>query len=264
MSAKQSTLGKYTGLLVQAPSFMMWMGRHKFRAYRPGLHGILAKVATWRARTRRLEWSASAGVAGMRFAAGLEKNMIESGGNKVPLVDCCCCLCIQAIWSCQLMSRIRPVPMSMGGQFCTHNALLIDHTLTSGVVRASRNSQVKIETKGEVGGDLPESEGSWEEGARNRAQGIQAWAGTGFAVRGNPDDPQERACLEDSVKQVFELVRAMALRVLIESLFLAIPQNVLYLHTRSCNLFIIPHIQSACLNQHLLPQSCTQDVAGVS
>ena len=181
-AAKQSTFAKYTGLLAGMPSFMMWLTRHK--------QGPTDKVCMDFLKTLRRETPKERKIGmvgfcwGGRYAirAGLEDNMIEIGGVKVPLVD--------AVVALHPSNMVVPadvekpvVPISYGwGQ---------------------EDQGVSIETKGKVeavhariskeGRKVPEMQHRVYKPGRH-----------GFAVRGNPDDPQERACLEDSQKQVLD------------------------------------------------------------
>lgn len=112
--------------------------------------------------------------------AGLEESMIEKDGKKVPLVD--------AVVALHPSNLVLPADAE---------TLVVPTTYGWG----KEDPQVKIETKGKIedlhakaakaGRKIPEMEHK-----------IYAPGRHGFAVRGNPDDPQERKCLEDSVTQV--------------------------------------------------------------
>lgn len=179
-AAKQSTLGKYTGMLASTPSLITWMMRHKEAPTNDVCMGFLRKLRRATPRSQKI------GIVGFcwggRYAirAGLESNMIEIDGGKVPLVD--------AVVALHPSNMTLPkdvedpvVPISFGWGL--------------------EDSQVKFEQKGQVEGihakgkkagrKLPETEHKVYKPGRH-----------GFAVRGNPDDPAERACLEDSEAQV--------------------------------------------------------------
>lgn len=179
-AAKQGTLSKYTGLLASAPSFIMWMTRHKEG---PTNKVCMDFLVTLRRATPKGQKIGMVGMCwGGRYAirAGLEHNMIEVDGKKVPLVD--------AVVALHPSNMVLPgdvenpvVPISYGwGQ---------------------EDSQVSIETKGKVeaihakekaaGRTVPEMEHKVYTPGRH-----------GFSVRGNPDDSAEKKCLEDSVTQV--------------------------------------------------------------
>lgn len=176
---KQSTLSKYTGILANAPSFIMWMTRHK---YGPTNQTCMDFLQALRRSTPKNQKVGMVGMCwGGRYAirAGLESNMIDIDGQKVPLVD--------AVVALHPSNMVYPgdaenpvVPMTFGWGL--------------------EDVQVKIEEKGKVeqihadakkaGRKVPEMEHKVYKPGRH-----------GFSVRGNPDDPLERACLEDSLAQ---------------------------------------------------------------
>jgi len=181
-AAHQSTIAKYTGILAGAPSFIMWSTRHTYAPTNKVFMDFLQELR------RATPTSQKIGMVGFcwggRYAlrAGIESNMIEIDGGKVPLVDA--------------VVALHP------------SNLVLPDDVESPVVPVSygwglEDTFVKIEQKGKVeeihakdkaaGKKLPEIEHKVYRPGRH-----------GFAVRGNPDDPQERACLEDSVKQVLD------------------------------------------------------------
>jgi len=181
-ASKQSTFAKYTGLLATAPSLIMWLTKHKFGPTNKICMDFLEALRRATPRNRKI------GISGMcwggRYAlrAGLESQMIDLDGQKVPLVDA--------------IVALHP------------SNLVLEDDVSPLVVPASfgwglEDEAVKIETKGKVeeiharakkeGKTVPEMEHRIYRPGRH-----------GFSVRGNPDDPQERACLEDSEKQALE------------------------------------------------------------
>lgn len=179
-AAKQSTLAKYTGMLARAPSFIMWMTRHKEAPTNKVCMDFLGELRRATPKSQKI------GIVGFcwggRYAirAGLESNMIEMDGGKVPLVDAVVALHPSNLaFPDDVEAAVVPVSYGWGLE----------------------DTAVKIEQKGKVEGiharakaagrKLPEMEHKVYKPGRH-----------GFAVRGNPDDPQERACLEDSVTQV--------------------------------------------------------------
>lgn len=178
-AAKQSKFSKYTGILASMPTFVMWMTRHQ--------KGPTEKICMdfLQALRRATPKNQKIGMVGFcwggRYAirAGLESNVIEMEGQKVPLVD--------AVVALHPSNMVLPDDVEK---------LVIPVSYGWGL----EDEGVKIETKGKVeeihakakaaGRKVPEMEHKVYKPGRH-----------GFGVRGNPDDPQERACLEDSEKQ---------------------------------------------------------------
>lgn len=179
-AAAQSTFSKYTGILASMPSFLMWRSRHPHSATEKICMDFLESLR------RAIPANQKIGMVGMcwggRYAlrAGLEGNMIDMDGLKKPLID--------AVVALHPSNLVLPgdvenpvVPMSVGW----------------GV----EDIAVSFKQKGEIealhakaekaGRTLPETEHKAYKPGRH-----------GFSVRGNPDDPQERKCLEDSEAQV--------------------------------------------------------------
>lgn len=176
----QSTFLKYTGILASAPSFVMWMTRHK-EAY-------TNKVCMdyLQALRRATPTSTKIGMVGFcwggKYAirAGLESNMIEIDGAKVPLVDAVVALHPSHLAVPDDVEKLV-VPVSYGW--------------------GKEDSQVSIALKGKVE-DVHEAATKSGRKVPDMDHKVYTPGRHGFAVRGNPDDPQERACLEDSVTQV--------------------------------------------------------------
>jgi len=181
-AAKQSKLGKYTGLLASMPSLIMWMTRHKQGPTDKDCMDFL------RALRRATPSSQKIGMAGFcwggRYAlrAGLESNMIEIDGKKVPLVDA--------------VTVLHPSNLVLPDDVET---LVVPTSCGWGL----EDSEVNIEQKSKMedihakakkaGRKLPEIEHKVYKPGRH-----------GFAVRGNPDDALEKACLEESEKQALD------------------------------------------------------------
>jgi dienelactone hydrolase len=181
-AAKQSSFSKYGGLLAKAPSFVMWLTRHKEGPTNKICMDFLAALR------RATPTSQKIGMVGFcwggRYAirAGRESNMIEMDGKKVPLVDA--------------VAALHPSNMAYPDDV---ENLVVPVTIGWGL----EDTSVKIEQKGKVekiyaddlasGRKVPEMEHTVYKPGRH-----------GFAVRGNPDDPQERACLENSVTQAMD------------------------------------------------------------
>ncbi|KAK0269497.1 hypothetical protein LTR35_014793 [Friedmanniomyces endolithicus] len=181
-AAKQSTLGKYTGLLTSGPSLMMWMGRHKAGPTDDICQDFLRKLRRATPAGRKIGMVGFCWGGKYAIRAGLEASMIEVDGAKRSLVD--------AVVALHPSNLVLPtdveapvVPMTFGwGQ---------------------EDSQVSIETKGKVEG-IHAGDAKKGKQVPEMVHKVYKPGRHGFAVRGNPDDAQERKCLEDSTTQVLE------------------------------------------------------------
>ncbi|KAF2477669.1 alpha/beta-hydrolase [Lindgomyces ingoldianus] len=178
-ATKQSALAKYTGMLAKAPSFIMWMTRHKEAPTNKICMDFLQALRRATPRSQKIGMVGFCWGGKYAIRAGLENNMIEIDGKKMPLVDAAVAL--------------HPSNLCFPDDV---EALVVPVTFGWGL----EDTGVKIEQKGKVeeihskakknGRKLPEIEHKVYKPGRH-----------GFAVRGNPDDPLERACLEDSMTQ---------------------------------------------------------------
>jgi dienelactone hydrolase len=181
-ASKQSKLSKYTGMLAGMPSFVSWMGRHKHPMADKECMNFLAAVR--RATPKEQKIGMVGFCWGGRYAirAGLKSNMIEMDGKKVPLVD--------AVVGVHPSNMVYPedvtdlvVPASFAwGQ----------EDSVSKIEQKAKTEQIHAQEK-KAGKQLPEIEHQVYKPGRH-----------GFGVRGNPDDPAERACLEGTEKQVLD------------------------------------------------------------
>ena len=108
--------------------------------------------------------------------------MIQKDGSKVPLIDA--------------VVALHPSNLSLPTDV---EALVVPASIGWGEIDSEVNIKQKDEVKDahakatQSGRKMPEVEHKVYTPGRH-----------GFAVRGNPDDPKERKCLEDSEKQVLE------------------------------------------------------------
>jgi dienelactone hydrolase len=86
-AAKQSTLAKYTGLLASAPSFIMWMTRHKFAPTNKVCMNFLQALRRATPRSQKIGMVGFCWGGRYAIRAGLESNMIKIDSETVPLVD---------------------------------------------------------------------------------------------------------------------------------------------------------------------------------
>lgn len=175
----QSNLSYFTGVLASMPSFLMWAPRHMDGKTSKTCFDFLEKLR------RATPLDHKIGMVGMCWGgqyalrAARGQNKIEVGGEQVPVVDA--------------VVALHPSNLSLPTDVDT---LVVPTSIGWGL----KDSLVKIETKDKIieiqkketaeGKKLGEIEHKVYEPGRH-----------GFSVRGNPDDPEERKCLEDTLKQ---------------------------------------------------------------
>ncbi|KAJ4290222.1 hypothetical protein N0V90_010437 [Kalmusia sp. IMI 367209] len=181
-AAKQSILSKYGGLLANIPAFLMWQRRH-------GKEKTDRTCMEWLTNLRRSEEAQGKkiGMVGMcwggRFAlrAGRSVNDVTlPDGKKVPLVDAVVALHPSNVVLPEDVDGLA-VPASYGWG--------VEDTVTSFKQKAEIEEMEK--KRKDAGETIPPVEHRVYKPGRH-----------GFSVRGNPEDPAERKCLEDSVTQV--------------------------------------------------------------
>ncbi|KAF2667748.1 alpha/beta-hydrolase [Microthyrium microscopicum] len=179
---KQSSLSKYTGMLAGAPTFIMWMTRHKFAATDKICMDFLGALR--RATPKEQKIGIVGTCWGGRYAirAAMESQMIQKDGIKVPLVDAVVALHPSNL---ELPADAEKLVVPVG----------IGWGLEDQGVKIETKAKVEEITKREIkaGRKVPEMEHKVYKPGRH-----------GFSVRGNPDDPEERKCLEDSLAQVLD------------------------------------------------------------
>lgn len=175
-AAKQSKLSFFTGLLCEAPSFVMWSTRHKEGPTNKICMDFLAALRRDTPKTQKI------GIVGMcwggRYAirAGLKSNMIDVDGAKVPLVDA--------------VVALHPSNLSLPGD-------VYGPAVPISFGWGQEDSVVSIKQKGVT----EEIYANSKEKVPEMEHVVYKPGRHGFSVRGNPDNPQEKVCLEDSHKQ---------------------------------------------------------------
>lgn len=179
---KQSAFAKYSGLLASAPSFLMWRARHKEAKTDKICMDYLQALRRASPAEQKIGMVGFCWGGKYALRAGLERNMIEIEGGKVPLVDA--------------VVVLHPSNLAIPGDV---DGMAVPASYGWGkedfAVSFEQKAQVEEsqEKTRSAGRTIPEMEHKVYIPGRH-----------GFAVRGNPDDPQERACLEDSEKQVLQ------------------------------------------------------------
>jgi dienelactone hydrolase len=173
----QSTFSKYTGILASMPSFIAWRMRHKTGQTDADCMEFLGKLRRATPASRKIGFVGFCWGGRYALRAGLETNMIDVEGAKKPLVDA--------------VVALHPSNLELMGDV---DGLVVPVSYGWGVddIAVSFAQKAKIEGF-HAGKKGPEMEHRVYKPGRH-----------GFAVRGNPDDPQERKCLEDAEKQALE------------------------------------------------------------
>lgn len=181
-AAAQSTFSKYTGILASMPTFLMWLSGHKAGPTDAVCMEFLGKLRKDTPPTRKIGMVGFCWGGRYAIRAGLSSNMIDIDGTKKPLIDAAVALHpSNLVLPTDVSDPCVPISFGWG----------VDDVAVSFATKA------KIEDihadAAKAGNKVPEMEHKAYKPGRH-----------GFAVRGNPDDPAERKCLEDSEKQALE------------------------------------------------------------
>ncbi|GAD92623.1 hypothetical protein SS1G_02141 [Paecilomyces variotii No. 5] len=179
---KQSTFAKYGGILAFLPTYVTWTRRHK-------VDETNKVCMDWlQALRRATPLSKKIGMAGFcwggKYAirAAKESNMIAIDGRKVPLVDA--------------VAAFHPSNLALPEDV---ENLVVPVTYGWGL----KDIGVKIEQKAMVENFYAEA-AKQGKSVPKMVHKVYKPGRHGFAVRGNPADPEEKACLEDSLVQALD------------------------------------------------------------
>jgi dienelactone hydrolase len=179
-ATKQSTFAKYTGLLSSGPTFMMWRGRHKHASTEQICVQFLQKLRRDTGSGQKIGMVGFCWGGRYAIRAGLAINSIEMGGERVSLVD--------AVVALHPSNMVIPADVE-GLAVPTSFGWGVEDSVTSIYHKVMVEKTHAIVAA--AGRDVPVMEHKTYKPGRH-----------GFGVRGNPNDPAERACLEGTEKQV--------------------------------------------------------------
>lgn len=179
-SANQSSFSKYTGLLSNMPSFLVWMARHRQGPTEKVCIGFLEKLRLSTPRTQKIGMVGFCWGGKYAIRAGLKAHSVDIDSERVPLVDAVVALHPSHLAIPDDVEDLV-VPTSYGWG--------VEDTVVSFEQKARVEETHAKEEK--AGAKIPDMEHKTYTPGRH-----------GFGVRGNPDDPQERACLEGTEAQV--------------------------------------------------------------
>lgn len=181
-ASKQSSLSKYSGMLASAPSFVLWAMRHKEGPTHQICVDFLESLRRATPRTRKIGMVGFCWGGRYAIRAGQESSMIDMDGVKVPLIDA---VAVMHPSNLALPKDVEApvVPVTYGWGFEDFGVKIEQKGIVEGVHAKAKQAGRKV----------PEMEHRVYRPGRH-----------GFAVRGNPDDPQEKACLVDSNKQILD------------------------------------------------------------
>lgn len=181
-TTKQSTIGKYTGILASMPSFLMWMNRHKVEPTSKICMDFLGELRRATPKGQKIGMVGFCWGGKYAIRAGLESNMIDVDGATVPLVDAVVAHHPSHLTIPEDVEKLV-VPATYGwGQ----------EDVAVSIKQKAQVEEVHAKAKA-AGRKVPDM-----------VHKVYTPGRHGFGVRGNPDDPQERACLEGTEKQTLD------------------------------------------------------------
>jgi dienelactone hydrolase len=158
----------------------MWMTRHKAASEDKICMDFLRKLRQETPASQKIGMVGFCWGGKYAIRAGLESNIIDVSGTRKPLVDAVVALHPSHVSIPDDVEKLV-VPVSIGWGVEDQGVSFAQKAQVEGVHDKARKAGAKV----------PEMEHRVYKPGRH-----------GFAVRGNPDDPQERKALEDSEAQV--------------------------------------------------------------
>jgi len=181
----QSNFSWYTGVLASLPSFLVWSVKHTEGRTNKTCFDFLEKLRHATPLNHKI------GMVGMcwggKYAirAAREQNRIELGGTQVPVVDA--------------VVALHPSNLALPADA---EGIIIPTSIGWGLT----DTFTKIELKGKIE-DLQKQEKEDGKKIAEAEHKVYEPGRHGFSVRGNPDDPEEKKILEDSVTHVLDFFK---------------------------------------------------------
>lgn len=176
----QSTFSKYTGLLANMPSFLLWMTRHKHDRTEKTCIDFLQKLRLETPKTRKIGMVGFCWGGRYAIRAGRKSHALEVEGAEVPLID--------AVVALHPSNLVLPDDVE-------------EPTVPTSYGWGVEDSMVSFEQKAKIE-EIHAREAKAGESVPEMEHKVYTPGRHGFGVRGNPDDPEERACLEGVEAQV--------------------------------------------------------------
>ena len=180
--SKQSSFAFFTGLLASAPSLVTWMMRHKFEPTNKTCMDFLAALRRGTPPSQKIGISGFCWGGRYAIRAAQNSSNILINEKSTTLVDAAVALHPSNLAFPTDVENIG-VPVSFGW--------------------GEEDSNTKIEQKTKVE-EIHQRNKATSEQFPVTEHKVYKPGRHGFAVRGNPDDPLERACLVDSEKQALD------------------------------------------------------------
>lgn len=181
----QSNLSFYTGLLANVPTFIAWATRHKDPKTTKACFDFMGKLRRATPLNHKIGMVGTCWGGQYALRAARAQNKIEVGGAQVPVVD--------AVVALHPSNLVLPRDVE---------EMIVPTSIGWGL----KDTAVSFAQKGKIE-EIQKKEK--EEGKKivEAVHQVYTPGRHGFAVRGNPDDPEERKILEDSLAQVVDFFK---------------------------------------------------------